>query len=64
MVFEAKNVYFETEEKIDELSIQDQIDRKKIEISQLTKANLKSLRVDILHSNSHLRIRNQEGKII
>ncbi len=64
MVFEAKNAFYWTEELIDEESIQDKIDRKKLEISQLTKANLKKLRVDILHSNSYLRIRDKNWKII
>jgi len=64
MVFEAQNAYFWTEEKIDEESIQDKIDRKKIEINQLTRENLKKLRVDILYSRSHLRIRDENWKII
>jgi len=64
MSFEAKNAYYWTEKQIDELSIQDQIDRKKLEINQLTKENLKKLKVDILHSNSHLRVRDENWKII
>jgi len=55
-----ENLNYSTEEKVDEESIQDKIDRKQLEIKNLTKTNLKRLKVDILHANSSLKIRDNE----
>lgn len=62
MVFE--NLNYSTEEKIDEESIQDKIDDKRLDISSLTKENLQKLKVDILQKNSYLKVRDVKWNII
>ena len=58
MAFEKLN--YSTEEQIDEESIQDKIDDGLLDITKLTQENLKNLKVDMLDSNSYIKIRDHE----
>lgn len=62
MAFEKLN--YTTEEKIDEESIQDKIDKWELDVMKLTRDNLQKLKVDILESSSYVKIRDHDGKII
>ncbi|MDD2871480.1 MAG: hypothetical protein PHS49_05825 [Candidatus Gracilibacteria bacterium] len=61
MAFEKLNY---TTAGMDNESIQDKIDDNRLDIKQLTKENLKELKVDILKNNSYLKVRDHEGNII
>jgi hypothetical protein len=49
---------------MDNESIQDKIDAKKHEISELTKEDLRELKVDIQNKNSSLTLRDDDGNYL
>ncbi len=64
MWFENQKFNTSTAERVT-WTIQDKIDEKKLKISQVTKENLRNLKVEILYKkSSSLRVRDSEGKVI
>lgn len=64
MSFERIESFDYSTENMDNESIQDKIDAKTLEISQLTKESLKELKVDIQNENSSLTLRDNDGNYL